>query len=58
MFSPYRRVVVLHVFIIFGGIVLPTFGATQVGLIVLALVKIGANLMAHKMAHKMKHKKL
>ena len=27
MFSPYKRVVVLHVFIIFGGMVLQTIGS-------------------------------
>ncbi len=52
MFSPYKRVVVLHVFIIFGGMTLQTFGVTQAGLICLAIVKIVADLMAHKMEHK------
>ena len=52
MFSPYKRVVVLHVFIIFGGMVLQTLGVTRIGLIILALVKIVADLMAHKMEHK------
>ncbi len=52
MFSPYKRVVVLHVFIIFGGMTLQTFGVTRIGLIVLALVKIVADLIAHKMEHK------
>ncbi len=52
MFSPYKRIIVLHVFIIFGGLALQTFGVTQMGLIVLAMVKIGADLMAHKIEHK------
>ncbi len=52
MFSPYKRVVVLHVFIIFGGMVLQSIGVTQIGLIVLAMIKIFADLMAHKMEHK------
>jgi hypothetical protein len=52
MFSPYKRIIVLHVFIIFGGLALQTFGVTQIGLIVLAMVKIGADLMAHKIEHK------
>lgn len=52
MFSPYKRVVVLHVFIIFGGMVLQSIGVTQLGLIVLAIIKILADLMAHKMEHK------
>ena len=52
MFSPYKRIIVLHVFIIFGAMALQTFGVTQAGLIVLALVKIVADLMAHKIEHK------
>lgn len=52
MFMPYKRIIVLHVFIIFGGLALQTFGVTQMGLVVLALVKIGADLMAHKIEHK------
>ena len=52
MFSPYKRVVVLHVFIIFGGMALQTFGVTQTGLVLLAIIKIIADLMAHKMEHK------
>ena len=51
MFSPYKRIIVLHVFIIFGGMALQAFGVTQTGLIVLALVKIVADLMAHKIEH-------
>ena len=52
MFSPYRRVVVLHIFIIFGGMVLQEFGVTQLGLIILAIIKIIADLFAHQMEHK------
>jgi hypothetical protein len=52
MFSPYKRIIVLHVFIIFGGMVLQAFGVTQIGLIALAFVKIVADLMAHKIEHK------
>ncbi len=52
MFSPYKRIIVLHVFIIFGGIALQTFGVTQIGLIMLAGVKIVADLIAHKIEHK------
>jgi hypothetical protein len=36
----------------FGGMALQTFGVTQIGLIFLAVVKIGADLMAHKIEHK------
>ena len=52
MFSPYKRIIVLHVFIIFGGMALQTFGVTQIGLVILAIVKIVADLMAHKIEHK------
>ncbi|MFK7793826.1 MAG: DUF6498-containing protein [Gammaproteobacteria bacterium] len=54
MFSPYKRIIVLHVFIIFSGMVLQSFGVTQTGLIILAIVKIIADLMAHKIEHKKK----
>ncbi len=54
MFSPYKRIIVLHVFIIFAGMILQTLGVTQIGLIVLAIVKIVADLMAHKIEHKKK----
>lgn len=52
MFMPYKRVIVLHVFIIFGAMALQSFGVTQVGLIALAIIKILADLMAHNMEHK------
>lgn len=52
MFSPYKRIIVLHVFIIFGGMGLQAFGVTQMGLIMLAIVKIVADLIAHKIEHK------
>lgn len=51
MFSPYKRIIVLHVFIIFGGIALQTFGVTQMGLLMLAVVKIVADVIAHKIEH-------
>lgn len=52
MFSPYKRIIVLHMFIIFGALTLQTFGETQIGLVVLAAVKIIADLLAHKIEHK------
>ncbi len=52
MFMPYKRIIVLHVFIIFGGMVLQSLGVTQFGLIALAVIKIVADLMAHKMEHR------
>jgi hypothetical protein len=54
MFSPYKRIIVLHVFIIFGGMVLQALGVTQIGLIILAMIKIAADLMSHKIEHKKK----
>lgn len=52
MFMPYKRIIVLHVFIIFGAMALQTFGVSQLGLISLAIVKIVADLMTHKMEHR------
>ncbi len=54
MFMPYKRIIVLHVFIIFGGMALQTFGVTQTGLVMLAAVKIIADLIAHKVEHRKK----
>ncbi|MDW3095615.1 MAG: DUF6498-containing protein [Gammaproteobacteria bacterium] len=51
MFLPYKRIIVLHVFIVIGGVVLQTFGVTQAGLVILALVKIVADFMAHRIEH-------
>lgn len=47
MFSPYRRVVVLHIFILLGGFVIMTVGVTRVGLLILAVVKVVADLQGH-----------
>ncbi len=52
MFMPYKRIIVLHVFIILGAMVLQSFGVTQSGLIALAVIKILADLIAHNMEHK------
>ena len=52
MFMPYKRIIVLHVFIIFGAMALQAFGVSQWGLLALAAVKIIADLMAHKMEHR------
>ena len=52
MFMPYKRIIILHIFIIFGAMVLQLFGVTQTGLIALAIVKILADLMAHKIEHR------
>lgn len=51
MFMPYKRIIVLHVFIIFGALILQSLGVSQTGLIALAVVKIIADLIAHKMEH-------
>lgn len=54
MFMPYKRIIVLHVFIIFGAMALQAFGVTQLGLIALAVVKILADLITHNMEHRNK----
>ena len=47
MFAPYRRVIVLHLFVLFGGIVLMALGVSRIGLLLLAAVKIVADLHGH-----------
>lgn len=54
MFLPYKRIIVLHVFIIFGAMALSAFGVSQLGLIALATIKIAADLIAHNIEHKKK----
>ena len=52
MFLPYRRIIVLHVFIIFGAMALSTFGVSQLGLVALAAIKIAADWLAHNIEHR------
>ena len=47
MGAPYRRVVVMHLTIIFGGIFLKAFGAPFVALLLLICLKTCIDVMAH-----------
>jgi hypothetical protein len=53
MGSPYSRIVVLHITIIFGGFLLMALGSPLVGLIFFLILKIGFDLAAHVRQHKM-----
>ena len=51
MLQPYKRVVVLHVAIIFGGMLVMALGAPMAGLVALVLVKAGMDWRAHQREH-------
>jgi hypothetical protein len=51
MFAPYGRVVVLHLFIIGSGFILQYLGAPRLTLVLLAVLKTVADLIAHNRAH-------
>ena len=51
MFAPYRRVIVLHALVLFGGIIIMILGLSRIGLLILALIKIAADLYAHGCEH-------
>jgi hypothetical protein len=48
MGQPYARVVVQHVTIIFGGVLLMALGSPRPGLVLLVVLKIGMDLVAHE----------
>lgn len=47
MFKPYKRVIMLHVTIIFGGALITAMGEPLLGLLVLLMVKIYMDIKAH-----------
>lgn len=51
MFRPYGRVVVMHLTIIFGGILVTRFGAPVLALLVMIGIKIAIDLVAHFRSH-------
>jgi len=51
MFAPYRRVVALHVVVFFGGIAIMMLGVSHIGLLILVLIKIVADVFAHDSEH-------
>lgn len=51
MFQPYGRVIVLHLVILAGGAIALALGAPLGALALLVLLKIGADLVAHRREH-------
>ena len=51
MFIPYGRVVVMHLVVLFGGIMLTKFGSPMPALLLLIVLKTGIDLIAHKLEH-------
>jgi len=51
MFVPYGRVVIMHVTILFGGILAQQFGAPVFALIILIGIKTAIDLIAHTKEH-------
>jgi hypothetical protein len=51
MIDPYSRVIILHVTIIFGGILLIAVGSPEAGIILLVVIKLGIDILAHLRQH-------
>ena len=51
MFMPYSRIVLLHIVIIFSGLVAVATGQGMATLLLLVLLKIGFDLAAHLVEH-------
>jgi hypothetical protein len=51
MFRPYGRIVIMHLTIIFGGILIQSFGAPLLALLVMISLKILIDLTAHFRSH-------
>jgi hypothetical protein len=51
MMQPYGRVVVLHLTIIFGGFMLMAAGSPIFGLLILIVLKLGIDIIAHLKQH-------
>lgn len=52
MLQPYARVVVLHIVIIFGGVLAMALGEPAVALALLVVLKIGVDIVAHRREHR------
>lgn len=57
MGEPYKRVVILHVVILFGGIAAQATGSGVVPLLLLIALKTGVDLTSHKREHAMPHER-
>lgn len=51
MMRPYKRIAVMHLTIIFGGGMAAVFGAPPAALVVMIILKIAADLIAHVKEH-------
>ena len=51
MQQPYGRVVILHLAIIFGGFFVMMLGSPVIGLVILIILKIALDLLAHLQEH-------
>jgi hypothetical protein len=51
MFAPYRRIVIMHVTIILGGMLVSFFGAPVLALVFMVLLKIAIDVVAHLREH-------
>lgn len=52
MFIPYKRVIILHVVILIGGVLIQLFGAPLWPLLLLIGLKIGIDMAAHRAEHR------
>ena len=51
MSEPYSRVVVLHLVIIFGGVLITFLGSPEVALVALIVIKLRIDILAHLRQH-------
>ena len=51
MAEPYKRVVIMHLTIIFGGILAMALKTTKAAMVIMILLKIGADLFSHANYH-------
>jgi hypothetical protein len=54
MMQPYKRVVLLHITIIFGGFLMMALNSPLMGLLFFILLKTGMDLRAHLKEHRSK----
>ena len=53
MAAPYRRVVIMHITIIFGAMLAAAFHSNKAAFVLMILLKIGADLFSHVRVHKL-----